>query len=336
MKFISYIKDKIFSIILFLLNNLLIFFLLRAFKINVVLIILIITNNIFIILFLLVYNYLKKKQFYDNITNSINKLDKKYYVLEMLPNPITYEAKIMVNILYDINKSMIENVKYIEENVNSYKEFVELWVHEVKIPISSLVLKCHNNKGKYNDEFLREINRLDNYVDQVLYYVRSEESEKDFLINEVKINDVVKKVVLKNKSDLLDNNIEIKTNVDNLIVSTDGKWMEYIINQIVNNSIKYKREKNSVIKIQSEKKEDKIILSVYDNGIGIPKKDIKNIFNKSFTGSNGRNKTKSTGMGLYIVNNLIKKLGHKLLVESIENEYTKISIVFSINNFYKM
>lgn len=336
MKFISYIKDKIFSIILFLLNNLLIFFLLRAFKINVVLIILIITNNIFIILFLLVYNYLKKKQFYDNITNSINKLDKKYYVLEMLPNPITYEEKIMVNILYDINKSMIENVKYIEENVNSYKEFVELWVHEVKIPISSLVLKCHNNKGKYNDEFLREINRLDNYVDQVLYYVRSEESEKDFLINEVKINDVVKKVVLKNKSDLLDNNIEIKTNVDNLIVSTDGKWMEYIINQIVNNSIKYKREKNSVIKIQSEKKEDKIILSVYDNGIGIPKKDIKNIFNKSFTGSNGRNKTKSTGMGLYIVNNLIKKLGHKLLVESIENEYTKISIVFSINNFYKM
>lgn len=336
MKFISYIKDKIFSIILFLLNNLLIFFLLRAFKINVVLIILIITNNIFIILFLLVYNYLKKKQFYDNITNSINKLDKKYYVLEMLPTPITYEEKIMVNILYDINKSMIENVKYIEENVNSYKEFVELWVHEVKIPISSLVLKCHNNKGKYNDEFLREINRLDNYVDQVLYYVRSEESEKDFLINEVKINDVVKKVVLKNKSDLLDNNIEIKTNVDNLIVSTDGKWMEYIINQIVNNSIKYKREKNSVIKIQSEKKEDKIILSVYDNGIGIPKKDIKNIFNKSFTGSNGRNKTKSTGMGLYIVNNLIKKLGHKLLVESIENEYTKISIVFSINNFYKM
>ena len=229
---------------------------------------------------------------------------------------------------------MIENIKKREESLTDFKEFVELWIHEVKLPISSLVLKCHNNK--YSEEFLSIIRRLDNYVDQVLYYVRSEETAKDFVISEVNLKDVVKNVALKNKDDLLENNINFEVNVDKLMVSTDSKWLEYIINQIINNSIKYKKESDSIIKITALEEENKVILSIFDNGIGIPKKDIKNIFNKSFTGSNGRNKTKSTGMGLYIVNNLINKLGHKIEVESVENEYAKISIIFKHNDYYKM
>ena len=251
-----------------------------------------------------------------------------------MPEPNTYEEKIVVNILYDINKSMIENIKKIENSIIDFKEFVELWIHEIKIPISSLVLKCHNDK--YSEEFLSIIRKLDNYVDQVLYYVRSEETEKDFVISEINLKDIVKRVTLKNKDDLLENNVNLEVDVDKINVCTDSKWLEYIINQIINNSIKYKKEKDSVIKISTVNNDNKVILSIYDNGIGIPKKDIKNIFNKSFTGSNGRNRTKSTGMGLYIVKSLCNKLGHLVTIESVKEEYTIVKIIFNINDYYKM
>lgn len=336
MKLNNYFKDKNLSVLLVTLETLLIALMLKCFNVQVYLIIIIAILNILTGLIVLIYNYLRKYRFYNLLINSINKLDKKYYVLETMPEPNTYEEKIVVNTLYDINKSMIENIKKREESLTDFKEFVELWIHEVKLPISSLVLKCHNNKDKYSDEFLSIIRKLDNYVDQVLYYVRSEETDKDFIISEVNLKDIVKKVALKNKNDLLENNIDFKVNVDKLNINTDSKWLEYIINQIINNSIKYKKEENSIIKIESSQDKDTTILSIYDNGIGIPKRDIRSIFNKSFTGSNGRNKTKSTGMGLYIVNNLINKLGHKIKVESAENEYTKISIIFKNSDYYKM
>lgn len=336
MKFYNYLKDKLLSIIIIIFETLLIALMLHCFNVELYLIIIIILLNLLTSLFILIYNYLRKYKFYTTLINNLNKLDKKYYILETLREPNTYEEKIVVNILYDINKSMIENIKSINENITDFKEFVELWIHEVKLPISSLVLKCHNNKDKYSKEFLSILRKLDNYVDQVLYYVRSEESEKDFVISEVDLKDVVKNVVLKNKDDILENNIDLKVNVDKLKISTDSKWLEYIINQIINNSIKYKKEKGSIINITASKENDKTTLTIYDNGIGIPKCDIKNIFNKSFTGTNGRSKTKSTGIGLYIVNNLLNKLGHNIEVESIINEYTKISITFNNNDYYKM
>ena len=336
MKFISYIKDKHLSILLYLGQILLIGIILNIFKVSPFLIILIILLNTITGLSILIYNYLRKSSFYKDLINNINKLDKKYYILETIPIANTYEEQIMENILYDINKSMIENIKKIENNIIDYKEFVEIWIHEVKIPISSLVLKCHNNKSKYSSDILSIIRKIDNYIDEILYYIRSEETEKDFIISEVNLKSIIKNVIMKNKDDLLMNDINICVNTKDLKVNTDSKWLEYIINQIINNSMKYKKKKDSVIKITTRKENNKVILEIYDNGIGIMRKDIKNVCNKSFTGANGRGKTKSTGMGLYIVNNLIKKLGHKLLIESEENIYTKVSIVFSNNDYYKM
>ena len=100
--------------------------------------------------------------------------------------------------------------------------------------------------------------------------------------------------------------------------------------------IEYKKDNDSIIKIESLKENDKTILSIYDNGIGINKKDIKNVFKKSFTGENGRNLSKSTGMGLYIAKRLCDKLGHKILIESEKNEYTIVKIIFGNNDYYKI
>ena len=335
MKFLKYVKDNLIGIVIYLVTAILITLMLAAFKTPSVA--LIITFILFILsgILILTISYLRKSKFYKLFMDNLEKLDKKFLILETLPEPTTYEEKIMVNSLYEINKSMIENIKISQKNINDFKEFVEVWIHEVKIPISSLVLKCHNNKEKYDKSFLSQIRRLDNNIDEILYYVRSEDTEKDFIITEIDLKEVVRNISLKNKDDLLENNIEFEVDLKAISVNSDKKWLEFIINQIINNSIKYKKESESIIKIESIENKDKVILEIYDNGIGIPEKDLKRVFDKSFTGTNGRDKVKSTGMGLYIIKKLCDKLGHNISIESKENEYTKVILEFGKNDVYK-
>ena len=334
MKLVSYIKDKVISIVIYLLMVVLISLILKVFNLDksvlIVIFLILIINGIMIILI----NYFRKRSYYNNILGMLDKLDKKYLVLETVLEPTTYEEEIVNNILYDINKSMIENINIQKRSINEFKDYIEMWIHEVKLPIASMVLKCHNHKEVNSNELLSIIRRLDNDIDQILYYMRSEITEKDFIISEVSLKDIVRSVSLKNKDDLLENKIELEVNIDNECVYTDKKWMEFILNQIISNSIKYKKEKDSFIKITSNVSEDKVNLIVYDNGIGISKGDIKRVFDKSFTGKNGRDKIKSTGMGLYIVKNLCSKLGHNIYVESDLDKYTKVIIEFGKNNYY--
>ena len=336
MKYRDYLKDNLVGIIIYLSTIILIVLILNAFKMPIF--VSIICFCIFIIcgISIITISYIKKNSFYKNYLSNLEKLSKKYLILETIPEPNTYEEKILVNSLYDINKSMIENINEYQRSTIEFKEFVELWIHEVKIPISSMVLKCHNNKEKYDKAFLSLIRRLDNQIDEVLYYVRSENTEKDFAIAEVSLKEVIRNVGLKNKDDLLESNIDFITDLKDLKINTDKKWLEFIINQIINNSIKYKKDKDSYIKISAFEQSEKKVLEIYDNGIGIPSKDLKRVFDKSFTGSNGREKVKSTGMGLYIVKKLCDKLGHNIKIESKEKEYTKVIIEFGKYEHYKI
>lgn len=336
MKFSKYLKYNLINICIYLVAIVLITLMLEAFKTQIqaqiATVIVLLFGGIIIIL----NNYFRKNKFYKQFNINLEKLDKKYLVLETLPQPNTYEEKIMAEALYEINKSMIENINEYQRNIIEFKEFVEIWIHEVKIPISSMILKCHNNQEKYDKSFLSLIRRLDNNIDEILYYVRSENTEKDFAIGEVDLKEVVRNVGIKNKDDLLENNVVFETDLKAVKVNTDKKWLEFILNQIINNSIKYKKSEDPIIKIESIENEDKVILEIYDNGIGIPEKDLKRVFEKSFTGANGRNKVKSTGMGLYIIKNLCNKLGHNIYIESEENKYTKVILEFGKNNIYKI
>ena len=336
MKFSKYVKDNIINIIIYITTVILIVLMLAAFKMpisaNVAVFVIFIFSGIAIIL----NNYYRKNKFYKQFCSNLEKLDKKFLILETMAEPSTYEEKIMVEALYEINKSMIEKINEYKNNTNEFKEFVEIWIHEVKIPISSMVLKCHNNKEKYDKSFLSLIRRLDNNVDEILYYVRSENTEKDFAISEVDLKEVVRNVSIKNKDDLLENNVKFETNLEAIKVSTDKKWLEFILNQIINNSIKYKKDEEAVIRIESKENEEKVTLEIFDNGTGIPSSDLPRVFEKSFTGTNGRNKVKSTGMGLYIIKNLCCKLGHNIYIQSEENKYTKVILEFGKNDVYKL
>lgn len=337
MKITNYLKDKFLPIFIYIINILIITMLLIAFKSNESLILVFITFQIILGLTLLLIEYSKKNSFYKTIQSKLINLDKKYLVLEMLDKPKTTEEELIYQIFYDINKSYIEELKDYKLSLNNFKEYIELWIHEVKIPISSLVLMTHNSKETLPKKYTTQIDRLDNYIDQVLYYVRSNTSEEDFFIKEVSLQKIITSVALKNKDDLLENNIEFIVKTSNEKVLTDEKWLEFILNQIINNSIKYKRNiKVPKIEIKVEEATQKVILTITDNGIGIPKNDLPKVFNKSFTGTNGRTTTKSTGLGLYIAKNLLKKLGHKIEIESEVNKYTKVTITFSKNNYYKI
>lgn len=337
MKLIDYLKDKLIPIFIYIINTFIISMLLVAFKNNYFLIIIIVILLIISGLILLLTDYLKKRSFYNNIQSKLINLDKKYLVLEMLDKPKNKEEELTYQILYDINKSYIEELKEYKLSLKSFKEYIELWIHEVKIPISSLILMTHNSKENLPKKYTTQINRLDNYIDQVLYYVRSNNSEEDYLIKEVSLSKIINAVALKNKDDLLENNIEFIVKAKEEKVLTDEKWLEFILNQIINNSTKYKRNiKNPKIEIVVEENSTQVTLTITDNGIGIPQNDLPKVFNKSFTGTNGRKTSKSTGLGLYITKNLLKKLGHKVGIESSVNEYTKVTITFSKNDYYKV
>ena len=335
MKLSRYLKDKLYFIILFITFLSLIILLLVGFKVSLELIIVIISLLVIFAILVLIIEYLKKRSFYNEFVNIVDKLDKKYLVIEMLNSPNFQEGEILYNELFEINKSMLENIKNYEISMNDFKDYIEMWIHEVKIPLSSLILMIHNNKNNISSKMVDQVNRLDNYVDQVLFYVRAENAEKDYLIKKTELNKVINKIALKNKDYILENNICFSVLNCEKKVLTDSKWLEFIIDQIINNSIKYKRDiASSFIKIYTEETNEEIRLIIYDNGIGIDAKDLPRVFDKTYTGTNGRLKSKSTGMGLYIAKNLCEKLGHKIAIESKVNEYTKVIITFNKESIY--
>lgn len=335
MKLTNYLKDKITIIIITIISIILITLLDIAFKVPKGLIIVTIVLLLLTLIIALLISYFQKRTFYTTIITNTKNLDKKYLILETLPKPTTYEEELIYNTLYDINKSMIENVSSYINSTKDFKDYIEMWIHEVKIPISSLILMTHNHKNQVPKEYTEEIRRLDNYIDQILYYVRSNYTSEDFIFKKVKLEKIISSVVLKNKDDLLENKIDLIVDIKNTEVYTDTKWLEFILNQIINNSIKYKKDiPKSHIQIKTQEDNNQIVLSIKDNGIGIPKSDISNVFKKSFTGTNGRDKIKSTGMGLYIAKKLCTKLGHKIEIESEEKEYTIVKITFGKNKLY--
>lgn len=335
MKFNSFLKDRLYSIVTALFCYFIILLVLLAYKSDkaIVIAITIILLVTYILLFLT--DFFRKQKFYTDLLKNIENLDKAYLVLETLNRPEFYEGELLCQALYEIDKSMNENVRIEKEQLLDNKEYIEMWIHEVKRPLASLVLTLNNQKNILDRKTKNILKRLEDYVDQVLYYVRSENAEKDYFIKEVDLSKVIKNVGIKNMDDLLDNKVEFIVDKTNYKVFTDSKWLEFILNQIVNNSIKYKRNiDNSYIKIYVKDNLDTTVLIIEDNGIGIKTSDIRQVFDKTFTGTNGREKTRSTGMGLYIAKNLCKKLGHKIEIESKENEYTKVFITFAKNKFY--
>lgn len=334
MKLSKYLRSNYLIILLFIVIISIINLMLVSFKVENQAIMGVNLTAILGFIIYVAYDFGRRKKFYNKFLNDLDLLDKKYLITEMIDKPEFYDGEILYDTLYEIDKSMSEKIKEYSLNIQDFKEYIEMWIHEVKLPLSSINLMIHNNKELSDKKIVEQLKRIDDDVEQVLYYVRSENAEKDYLIKETELNKVIGNVAMKNKDILLENKIDFIVDVDDKKVLTDSKWLEFIVNQIVSNSIKYIRnDVEHLIKITTEENNKNVILKIYDNGIGISKSDIPKVFDKTFTGNNGRKIETSTGMGLYISKQLCKKLGHKITVDSKENEYTEVSILFNKNDF---
>lgn len=231
----------------------------------------------------------------------------------------------------DGRKSMLEKIGAIQNERKEYKEYIEQWIHEVKTPITAIKLLCENNRSPFAREILAELEHINQYTEQALYYARSEHTEKDYSVRETNLCDVVHRAVADNKYLLRQSNMTITIDDIETKVYTDDKWVRFILNQIIGNAIKYRIEQ-PVLHFSAIKTNDRVVLAVSDNGIGIPKSDLPRIFEKGFTGKNGRIGKNSTGMGLYLCKRLCDKLGIGLTAHS-ENKGTTIVLSFQMNDF---
>jgi hypothetical protein len=335
MKFTDHIKDRAwFYLTAGIAYGMMLLFL-TAYRVSLQLIEFITVIFVLFIITEEIIGFLRKRAFYSDLANKLDKLDKKYLIHEMLKRPDFYDGQVIYDALCEANKSMCENVSEYKRKSADFREFIEMWVHEVKLPVSSLQLMAHNHKDALGERFLEQLRRIDGYTDQVLYYARSENAEKDYIIKETSLKRTVANVALKNREDILLAGACLETEGLDVSVMTDGKWLEFMLGQFIANSLKYKpADREPFIKITAKELSDRVLLHFYDNGIGIPENDQPRVFEKSFTGENGHSYAKSTGMGLYIVKSLCERLGHSISVRSEQGSFTELTIAFAKNDFY--
>lgn len=338
MRFRNFIKEKLLTITLLLFGIATIEIFLLAYPIGKFMKIYIPIVVLGLYFIGILFEYYSKNKFYTNFKNMLDELEEKYLITEIIKSPNFIEGKILKELLEEIDKSMIENVNKYKYLTEDYKEYIELWIHEIKIPIAASKMVIENNKNTVTKSIDEELDKVENYIEQALYYARSNTVEKDYYIKKSTLKDIVNESIKKNKSILIQEKITINIHDLNLEVYTDSKWIIFILNQIIQNSVKYRRQDiSSEIEIYSKKGKENVILYIKDNGIGIKKGEISKVFDKGFTGTNGRlQNKKSTGIGLYLCKKLCDKLGIAIELNSIENKGTEIKLVFPQNSYIDM
>ena len=334
MRFKDFIKDKILLITVTTLAIISIEILLMAYHISIiaklytaVIILVVLSISIFI-------EYKTKQSFYNSLKNNLEELEEKYLISEIIKAPDFVEGKILKEVMQEAGKSMLENVNSYKNLQEDYKEYIELWIHEVKIPIAASKMIIENNKTNVTKSIEEELDKVENYTEQALFYARSNAVEKDYVITKTNLKEIVNGAILKNKTTLLNEKIALDLKNLEQEVYTDSKWATFIVNQIIQNSIKYSKKDDKKIEIYAEPKSDKVILYIKDNGIGIKKGEITRVFEKGFTGENGRLiGKKSTGIGLYLCKKLCDKLGLGIELNSERDKGTEVRIIFPKNSY---
>ena len=335
MRFRDYIKEKMVLIIGTILALVSVEILLLAYNISILIRVYCAFIIVFVMALAILIEYKKKKDYYNELIKNMEDLKEKYLISEIIKTPNFIEGKILKDILQDTGKSMLENVNYYKNIQEDYKEYIELWIHEVKIPIAASKMIIENNKNEVTKSIDEELDKVENYTEQALFYARSNAVEKDYIINKTNLKEIVNGAILKNKTTLLNEKVSIElSNLKDEEVYTDSKWAVFIINQIIQNAIKYSKKENNKIEISSQEKNDKVILYIKDNGIGIKKGEITRVFERGFTGENGRIiGQKSTGIGLYLCKKLCEKLGLGIELNSEKDEGTEVRIIFPKNSY---
>lgn len=304
-----------------------------AFRLRYEIVIILLTPMVLGAIGVLIFEYWRRKKFYETLRLNLQKLDQAYLVTEMIRRPGFLDGQILHDTCYEIDKSMLENIGKIAQANRDFSEYIELWIHEIKSPLVALNLLVEKMKASELDQ---ELARIDTLAGQVLYFVRAQSSTEDYLLGGCELDEIVKTVLLAYRTQIQLQKVGIVAKELNFSVHSDVKWLKFMIGQVLANALKYDATR---IELSAQKDARGIILKIRDNGIGIPEEDLPRVFEKGFTGKNGHRQasTKSTGMGLYLVEMMCKKLGHRVKIESKtgKDHYTEVQFYFGEHEYYK-
>ena len=319
----------------FLLTNLVcmvaltVFLLVCDISISAVLLILVVLALVLLVgLFL---TYWKRDRQMRQLLDMAEQLSERYLISEVMELPEQAEDQVYYRLLKMSGKSMLEQISEVKRERLEYKEYIEQWIHEIKTPITAMKLLCENHRTDWTKELLLELEKTNRFTEQALYFARSEYTEKDYSVREIALAQIVHQAIADNKYLLLQSGMRLEVEEIQDTVYSDEKWVRFILNQLIANAVKY-RAGQPVLRFSACRQQNQVVLMVEDNGIGISPSDLPRIFEKGFTGQNGRIVQQSTGIGLYLCKRLCEKLGIGISANS-EGKGTTISLSFHINDF---
>ena len=257
-------------------------------------------------------SYKKLKFLEKNILNDLAALPKS------LDIRIDYYHKIIEKLYEELEKLTQENRQKNTDMVDYYS----MWVHQIKTPIAAMNFLLDNEEVDQKN-FQQELFKIERYVEMVLTYIRLDSISSDYVITKINLDEVVKDSVKKYATIFINKKIKLNYVSHETMVISDKKWLSFAFEQILGNSVKYTSTGGE---ITIETCENKLIIE--DNGMGIKEEDLPRIFEKGFTGFNGRYEKKSSGLGLYLCKKTLDKLGHHIEISSKVGEGTRIEITF--------
>ncbi len=327
MKLSSYLKHKVFFILCQLVIAIFVVMILDSLHAPIELAILALLSLALLTVGTLLYEYIYKKRYYARVYKTLKELDKKTLIAEMMEYPDFADGEILYDILREATKAMNDEIAIFSNNQDEYREYIETWIHEIKNPIATIALICTNQKGEVSAKIKDELTKIEGFVEQALYYACCNTLEKEYRISECNLEQVIKDAMKKRARELIAAKCQLSLDNLDFKVYTDTKWLDFILGQLISNSIKYKKDPFSLSVTAQENKEN-VVLYIRDNGIGIPKMDITRVFDKGFTGENGREFGKSTGIGLYLCKILCEKMHLHIEANSEGGKGTEIKIIF--------
>lgn len=229
---------------------------------------------------------------------------------------------------HDIIAKLIQTIHQIESQNDAIKQdmldYYTLWAHQIKLPISAMHLLLQNDQHAF--PLSAELIKIEQYVDMVLSYLRLNSQTTDYVIKTYDLDDIIRSAIRKLSTLFIEKHLHLDFQPTHQQILTDAKWLQYVLEQLLSNAIKYTKEGTISIYYIHER------LIIEDTGIGIEEADIKRIFEKGFTGYNGRVGEKSSGLGLYLCDKILRNLSHTIEIESKVGVGTKVILNLTHQN----
>ena len=272
-------------------------------------------------LFIILIYFFKDYRKYKNHHRNLEYLKENLDFLDDFPQDIYLEEKTYQEIIQQLHKKAFQLSKDNQQKYNEMIDYYTKWVHQIKTPIAGLKLIIQND---YPDEkMLVELLKIEQYVNMALQYVRLDHIHHDLSFQKVSLDDLVSQEIKKQSLFFFQKNLKVDYQIQDQQILTDEKWSSFVIEQVLSNALKYTKEGSITFYNDHEK------LYIKDSGIGIKESDLPRVFERGFTGFQGRNDKKASGLGLYLCKNIFDQLGHLISIESKIGQGTTVCLDFS-------